>query len=239
MDYCPLLLWLSWWRIHLQCRRPGFYPWVGKIPRRREWLPTPVFWPGEFHGLCSPWVCKELHMTERVSLSLSQPWIGSCKAHQKPSCNFTLFFTEGLRKRGLLYTLPSPTPTPHRKKPTIQLGIGLWLLESIGHGLVWRLLRVLPPWCWPVPSCWHHLTSPRWEGFLDKVPLPGSRPHLQNTTISTNATRSLEKIGLLIIKHMILSTLFIQEGRFCFMWPRSSSKCCFFHCPEQALLKLI
>ena len=132
MDYCPLLLWLSWWRIHLQCRRPGFYPWVGKIPRRREWLPTPVFWPGEFHGLCSPWVCKELHMTDRVSLSLSQPWIGSCKAHQKPSCNFTLFFTEGLRKRGLLYTLPSPSPTPHRKKPTIQLGIGLWLLESVG-----------------------------------------------------------------------------------------------------------
>ena len=25
--------------------------WVGKIPRQREQLPTPVFWPGEFHGL--------------------------------------------------------------------------------------------------------------------------------------------------------------------------------------------
>ena len=24
--------------------------WVGKIPWRRERLPTPVFWPGEFHG---------------------------------------------------------------------------------------------------------------------------------------------------------------------------------------------
>ena len=23
---------------------------VGKIPWRREWLPTPVFWSGEFHG---------------------------------------------------------------------------------------------------------------------------------------------------------------------------------------------
>ena len=29
---------------------PQFDPWVGKIPRRRERLPTPVFWPGEFHG---------------------------------------------------------------------------------------------------------------------------------------------------------------------------------------------
>ena len=29
--------------------RPGFDPWVGKIPWRRERLPTPVSWPGEFH----------------------------------------------------------------------------------------------------------------------------------------------------------------------------------------------
>ena len=37
-------------KICLQCGRPGFSPWVGKIPWRREKLPTPVFWPGEFHG---------------------------------------------------------------------------------------------------------------------------------------------------------------------------------------------
>ena len=43
-------------------------PWVGKIPWRREWPPTPVLWPGEFHGLCSPWDCKELDMTEQLSL---------------------------------------------------------------------------------------------------------------------------------------------------------------------------
>ena len=30
-----------------QCRRPGFDPWVEKIPWRREWQPTPVFLPGE------------------------------------------------------------------------------------------------------------------------------------------------------------------------------------------------
>ena len=33
-----------------QCRRHGFNPWVGKIPWRRKWQPTPVFLPGE-----SPW----------------------------------------------------------------------------------------------------------------------------------------------------------------------------------------
>ena len=29
---------------------PRFNSWVGKIPWSREWLPTPVFLPGEFHG---------------------------------------------------------------------------------------------------------------------------------------------------------------------------------------------
>ena len=50
---------LSWQRIHLQCWIPGFNPCVGKIPWKRKTLPTPVFWSGEFHGLYSPWDCKE------------------------------------------------------------------------------------------------------------------------------------------------------------------------------------
>ena len=48
-----------------------FSLWVGKIPWRRVRLPTPVFWTGEFHGWYSPWGCKELDMTERLSVSLS------------------------------------------------------------------------------------------------------------------------------------------------------------------------
>ena len=55
-------------RISLKCGRPGFDPWVGKIPWRRERLPTPVFWPGEFRGLYSPWGCKESDATELLSL---------------------------------------------------------------------------------------------------------------------------------------------------------------------------
>ena len=47
-----LPMWLTWYRIHLHCKRPVFDPWVGKIPWRRERLPTLVFWPREFHGLC-------------------------------------------------------------------------------------------------------------------------------------------------------------------------------------------
>ena len=48
-------LWLSWQRICLECGRPGFNSWVRKILWGRERQPTPVFWPGEFHGLYSPW----------------------------------------------------------------------------------------------------------------------------------------------------------------------------------------
>ena len=37
---------------NLQCGRPGFHPWVGKIPWRRAWQPTPVFlgFPGGSAG---------------------------------------------------------------------------------------------------------------------------------------------------------------------------------------------
>ena len=56
--------WLSWQRIRLQSGRPKFIPWVGKIPWRGERLPTPVFWPGEFHGVYSLWGHKKSDMTE-------------------------------------------------------------------------------------------------------------------------------------------------------------------------------
>ena len=44
---------------------------VGKILWRRERLPTPVFWHGVFHGLCSPWGQKESDTDKQLSLSLS------------------------------------------------------------------------------------------------------------------------------------------------------------------------
>ena len=69
MSLCPL--WLRWWRICLQCRRPRFDPGVGKMPWRREWQSTPVFLPREFHGQrslmgYSPWDHKESDTTERL-----------------------------------------------------------------------------------------------------------------------------------------------------------------------------
>ena len=58
-------------RICLQCGRPGFG--IGKIPWRREWLSTPVFLLGEFHGQrslagYSPWGRKRSDTAERPTL---------------------------------------------------------------------------------------------------------------------------------------------------------------------------
>ena len=33
-----------------QCRTHGYDPWLGKIPWRRKWQPTPLFLPGKSHG---------------------------------------------------------------------------------------------------------------------------------------------------------------------------------------------
>ena len=49
IGYCSSILglpwWLSWYRIHLQCRRPRFDPWVGKIPWQRVYV-NPLQYPG-------------------------------------------------------------------------------------------------------------------------------------------------------------------------------------------------
>ena len=46
--------------------------WVQSLgwedPLEKGKAPTPVFWPGEFHGLYSPWGHKESDTTEQLSL---------------------------------------------------------------------------------------------------------------------------------------------------------------------------
>ena len=50
-------------------RGPGSIPGSGRSPGEGIRLSTPVFWPGEFHGLYSPRGCKESDMTEPLSLA--------------------------------------------------------------------------------------------------------------------------------------------------------------------------
>ena len=80
-------------RLCLQCRRPRFNPWVGKIPWRRKCQPTPVVLPGEFHGQkslagYSPWghkrvrhdlATKQQHCCCQVASVVS----GSARPHRR------------------------------------------------------------------------------------------------------------------------------------------------------------
>ena len=52
LPMCFIVLpgWHSQYSFGLRCGRPGFDSWVRKIPWRRAWQPTPVFFPGK-----SPW----------------------------------------------------------------------------------------------------------------------------------------------------------------------------------------
>ena len=66
---------VPWWlrrlSVCLQCGRPWFDSWVGKIPWRRKWQATPALLPGNSHGRRSPigyssWGHKESDTTERL-----------------------------------------------------------------------------------------------------------------------------------------------------------------------------
>ena len=72
---------LPWWlrglSVCLQCGRPRFDPWVGKIPWRRKWQPTPVFLPGKSHGwrslvAYSPQGRTETRLSDFIFTSLSR-----------------------------------------------------------------------------------------------------------------------------------------------------------------------
>ena len=67
-------------------------PWVRKIPWRRKWQPTPVSWPGEFHGQrslagYSPQGRKESDTAEQLSL----------RAHRASRSYWQLLSQTGLR----------------------------------------------------------------------------------------------------------------------------------------------
>ena len=59
---------------------------------RRERLLTPVFWPGEFHGLYNPRHGKKSDTTEQLSLSFSQAVKPKFKKKKSGAANHTLMF---------------------------------------------------------------------------------------------------------------------------------------------------
>ena len=76
------------------CRRLEFNPWVGKIPWKKKWQPTPVTLPGKSHGQrslagYSPWACKESDTTEHATPRTIRGWIFSPDVTIRKSCAFS------------------------------------------------------------------------------------------------------------------------------------------------------
>ena len=64
LQHCRPILYQLNYEGSLNAGDLGLIPGLGRSPEERERLPTPVFWPREFHRLYSPWVCKESDTTE-------------------------------------------------------------------------------------------------------------------------------------------------------------------------------
>ena len=80
----------------MQCWRPRLNPWVRKIPWRREWLPTPIFLPGEPHGQrslvgYSPWSLKEPYTTELLTLNFFSSSLFTLLSHSSPVLDKIIF----------------------------------------------------------------------------------------------------------------------------------------------------
>ena len=144
----------------------GLIPGLGRIPWRMEWQPTPVFLPGEFHEQrslvgYSPWGCRDSHMTEQLTLSLSLSiakhadlstisvgWIVAATAESPQSClslwdpidcSPPVSSAHGILQARILDGLPCPP----LQEIFLTWGLNLCLL----HLLHWQMgsLPIAPP----------------------------------------------------------------------------------------------
>ena len=115
-------------------------PWVGEIPWRREWQPTPVFLPGKSHGQrslegYSPWGRKELDTTERphflsFCFKYSEWFLFSWKTLRNTHLYFFWLLEpsqkSGQRKRGCQHARDSLQTETKRLSRSMGLADKLW-----------------------------------------------------------------------------------------------------------------
>ena len=95
--------------------RHRFHPCVGKIPWRREWLPTPVFFPGNVHGKAV--LGATAYWVARVGddLETKPPWlihiVLSLKPKQHCKAIILQFEKNKQAKKNFLYKIKAKTQT--------------------------------------------------------------------------------------------------------------------------------
>ena len=124
--------------ICLQYRWAGFDPWVGKIPWRRAWQPTPVFFPGESHGQ------RSLAGYSPQDHRIRHDWVTELNSEHEPLENSFLFCygTLGLRPIGIqsqaFWGLIPQGEAPGLWVPS------WWWVAMPGWGLWWHCVSAFP-----------------------------------------------------------------------------------------------
>ena len=114
-------------------------------PLEKEKLPTPVLWPGEFHGLYSAWGHKKSDMTE---------WLSKKSGREMGWGGVEVELRGGFHDQGILWLLCSPRgccPFPICWLSTLMITCD----ESCSSWLI--LFRHST--CWYSPLSWLHLSS--------------------------------------------------------------------------------
>ena len=157
--------------------RPGFNSWVGKIPWRREWQPTPVLLPGESHGQrnlvgYSPQDSKDADMTE-----------STCHTHTHTQIIFSISLAAAAAAKSLQLcpTLWDPTDGSPPGSPIpgiLQARILEWVAITFSNAWKWKVkgkslshVRLLAiPWTatFQAPPSMGFYRQVYWSG----VPLP-------------------------------------------------------------------
>ena len=139
--------------MHLQWRRPGFDPWVGKIPWGRKWLPTPAFWPGWFHGQRSLMsMCMGL---QRVT------WPSNKHFQFHVSCN-NIYLTKTILTVNLKFTLSweSCILSDHSITVPILTSVSSWIEHQLSPEASFHKQERLKTQLWTIsPSLQSHWTN--------------------------------------------------------------------------------
>ena len=106
-----------------QCRRPRFDPWVGKIPWRRKWQPSPILLPGKI-----PWMEEHGGLQSMNSQRVGHDWATSLQ----------YFFQEPILVHVLIHVLSSRLSRLPR-----------WL--SGKQAACWCRTLGFDPWVWKIP----------------------------------------------------------------------------------------
>ena len=147
-------------------RRHGFDPWVGKIPWRREWRYTPVFWPGEYHGQkslvgYSLWGRKESDMTEW----LTHTYTHKNRIRKKSKTSGSISAT----KREVFAKLSGKEFACNAGDPTLTPGLGRSAGEGIGYPLQYSWAFLVAQLVKNPPAVWETwVQSLDWEDPPEK-----------------------------------------------------------------------